>query len=578
MRILLLVHAFNSLSQRIFVDLREAGHELSVEFDINDDVTLEAIELFRPDLVLAPFLKRAIPKHIWSRHICLVVHPGIPGDKGPSALDWAILNDETQWGVTVFQAQAEMDAGPIWAWGGLSLRDASKSSLYRREVTNATAIAVRQAVDHLQNEPLVTPPFEVVLPIARGIARPSVRQVDRKIDWSRDTTQQILKKIRSADGVPGVKDEIDGHDYYLYDAHEAFDLAGKAGVIIATSGPAICRATIDGALWIGHMRDRGSSHPFKLPATHVLEAKLGDVKEIPVDHSSGYRQIQYEEKGAVGYLSFEFYNGAMGTRACQRLLEAYKKACARPIKILVLTGGAEFWSNGMDLNLIEAADNPAEESWQNINAIDDLAEAILTTANKLTIAAMRGNAGAGGVFLARACDLVWLREGTILNPHYKDMGNLYGSEFWTYLLPLHVGKKEALQITGNCLPMGAHRAVELGLANVCLGGGGDSFATRMSERAIALLDSGEAARRLAEKHQRHRALDGGRALAEYRQAELEEMKRNFFGPDPSYHVARYNFVFKIKKSRTPKSLARHRNRSNEKALEKQPEKEQRQAV
>jgi putative two-component system hydrogenase maturation factor HypX/HoxX len=91
MRILFLTHAFNSLAQRLFVELQELGHEVSVEFDINDEVTLEAVELYRPELILAPFLKRAIPEAIWRRQPCLVVHPGIPGDRGPSALDWAIL-------------------------------------------------------------------------------------------------------------------------------------------------------------------------------------------------------------------------------------------------------------------------------------------------------------------------------------------------------------------------------------------------------------------------------------------------------------------------------------------------------
>ena len=62
MRILLLCHSFNSLTQRLHVALREAGHEVAVEFDVNDAVTHEAVALFRPDVVLAPFLKRAIPK------------------------------------------------------------------------------------------------------------------------------------------------------------------------------------------------------------------------------------------------------------------------------------------------------------------------------------------------------------------------------------------------------------------------------------------------------------------------------------------------------------------------------------
>jgi putative two-component system hydrogenase maturation factor HypX/HoxX len=37
------------------------------------------------------------------------------------------------------------------------------------------------------------------------------------------------------------------------------------------------------------------------------------------------------------------------------------------------------------------------------------------------------------------------------------------------------------------------------------------------------------------------------------------MRQNFFGFDPSYHIARSNFVRKVPKARTPLNLAQHRN-------------------
>ena len=127
MRILFLTHSFNSLTQRLHAELAGLGHEVSVEFDIADSVSEEAVALFRPDLVLAPFLKRAIPESIWRAHACLVVHPGVVGDRGPSALDWAILDGVTRWGVTLIEATAELDAGPVWAWREFPMRAATKS-------------------------------------------------------------------------------------------------------------------------------------------------------------------------------------------------------------------------------------------------------------------------------------------------------------------------------------------------------------------------------------------------------------------------------------------------------------------
>ena len=137
MRILLLAHSFNSLTQRLWVELTDAGHDLSLEFDVRDSVTIEAVRMFAPDLVVAPFLKRAIPEDVWKHHRCIVVHPGIVGDRGPSALDWAVLDGESRWGVTALQANAEMDAGDVWASVEFDMRPASKGSLYRNEVTEA---------------------------------------------------------------------------------------------------------------------------------------------------------------------------------------------------------------------------------------------------------------------------------------------------------------------------------------------------------------------------------------------------------------------------------------------------------
>ena len=52
LRILLLCHSFNSLSQRLFCELTGRGHQLSIEFDISDSVTEEAVALFRPELIV----------------------------------------------------------------------------------------------------------------------------------------------------------------------------------------------------------------------------------------------------------------------------------------------------------------------------------------------------------------------------------------------------------------------------------------------------------------------------------------------------------------------------------------------
>ncbi len=568
MRILLLCHSFNSLSQRCYGELVAAGHDVSVEFDIADSVTGEAVALWRPDVVVAPFLKRRIPEAVWRRVRCLVVHPGVVGDRGPSALDWAVLDGEREWGVTVLEANGEFDAGDVWASEPFALRDAAKGSLYRHEVTAAAVRALMTALAKIGRGERATP-LHALRAHARGRARPLVKQTDRAIAWNADDTASVLRKIRSADGMPGVADVVQGLDVRLFDAHREGDpalrpAAANPGAVLAQRDGAILRATCDGAVWITHLAPvTEAGVGLKLPATMVLGERVAGVPTLalaaamPVAHET-WRPIEYVEEGAVGFLHFRFYNGAMSSAQCDALRDAYAEAKRRPTRVIALMGGPDFWSNGIHLNVIEAAEHPAEESWRNINAMNDLVREIIDTPRQLTLAALQGNAGAGGCFLALAADRVYARDGVILNPHYKGMGNLYGSEYWTYLLPRRVGDIGAQALTQRRLPMLAREATACGLIDAAFGADLPAFRREIAARAHALAGHPGFVRMLAEKAKVRADDELRRPLAAYREAELARMRENFFGFDPSYHVARFHFVHKVPRSRTPLHLARHR--------------------
>ncbi|MBI2569273.1 MAG: hydrogenase maturation protein [Candidatus Schekmanbacteria bacterium] len=551
MRILLLAHAFNSLTQRLYVELTELGHELSVELDVNDEVTREAVELFRPGLIVAPYLRRAIPEAVWRRQICLVVHPGPRGDRGPSALDWAILDGAAEWGVTVLQADAALDAGDVWESVAFPMRLATKSSLYRHEVTEAAVQAVLGAVAKAEAGALGEP-----LEPSRSRWRPAVQQAQRAIDWARDTTAAVLRKIRSADGSPGVADALFEEPCHLLDAHPEERLVGAPGELIARWDGALCRATVDGAVWIGHVRRRLGPLPFTLPSVHAFAEAAQRLPENP----GSYRDLWYEERDGVGFLHFPFRSGAMSTSGCERLLAAFLDARRRPTRVIALMGGPDYWANGIHLCLIEAAAHPADESWRNINAMNELSRALIETDTQLTVAALEGNAGAGGVFLALAADRVLARSAVVLNPHYKAMGNLHGSEHWTYLLPRRCGEARGRQVAAARLPMGTAEALRLGLIDARCAGDGPTFRRWVEQEAVRLAGDPDLPRLLAEKRRRRAADEQHKPLEKYREEELEQMKLNFYGFDPSFHVARYNFVHKVAKSRTPLYLARHRRR------------------
>jgi putative two-component system protein, hydrogenase maturation factor HypX/HoxX len=554
LRILFLVSAHNSLSQRAQIALTELGHDITVAVVDSGAAMEAAVQGHRPELIACPMLKSLIPESIWARHRCLIVHPGPRGDRGPSSLDWAIELGADAWGVTVLEADGDYDAGAVWAERTFPTRAIGKSSLYRHEVRHAAIEALVEAVTKVAAgaaAPEVPDPADARV---TGRARPLMRQENRAIDWRSDPTATVLRRIRAGEGHPGLLDTIDDAPFHLFGGHPEGTLRGRPGEIVATRDGAICRATVDGAVWVTHLKRAAPDEPsFKLPATHTL-ALAGhelDAPEVPapvqapVPGRPTYREIAYAEHAGVGYLHFGFYNGAMSTEQCRRLRDAYLYARSRRTKVIVLMGGSDFFSNGIHLNVIEAAEDPAAESWRNLHAINDVVCAVVETDSHLVLSALAGDAAAGGVPFALAADHVVAREDVVLNPYYEHMGGLFGSEYWTYLLPRRVGRATAARLTGAPFtPVGAREAVGLGLLDEAFGATAVAFGARVRRLAERFAGHPDLPDRLARKRDRRARDEQLKPLRAYRLHELARAHECFFGPDRSYHEARTRFVHK----------------------------------
>jgi putative two-component system protein, hydrogenase maturation factor HypX/HoxX len=237
----------------------------------------------------------------------------------------------------------------------------------------------------------------------------------------------------------------------------------------------------------------------------------------------------------------------MSTEHCRRLHEAYLFARSRrQTKVIALMGGSDFFSNGIHLNVIEAADDPAAESWSNLRAIDDLVREIIETDSHLVLSALAGDVAAGGVPFALAADRVVAREDVVLNPYYGHMGGLYGSEYWTYLLPRRVGAELTARLTGSpFMSLGTRQAVEIGLLDAAFGATLEGFRSQVRGMAQRLARTPDLGQRLEDKRRRRARDEEIKPLNAYRKEELARSYRCFFGEDRSYHQARHRFVYKL---------------------------------
>ena len=288
----------------------------------------------------------------------------------------------------------------------------------------------------------------------------------------------------------------------------------------------------------------------KLPAATVLGDRIADVPEAldPVDgDTGGQREISYRRRGRRRRAHLRLLQRRGVDRAVPPARRGPADGRRRRTRGCCCCRAATVFCNGIHLNVIEARRDPAAEAWRNINAIDDVCREIITCTGQLVVAAVGGNAGAGGVMLALGADQVLLRAGVVLNPHYRTMG-LFGSEYWTYVLPRRVGDHRARRLTEECLPLGAAEAVEIGLADAVLPGDRAAFDDAVLDHARALAEHEHLPHWLAAKAAARDDDEQRRPLETYRVRELAEMSHDIFDDRSGFAAARRAFVTKQRPS------------------------------
>lgn len=578
-KILLLASAFNGLTQRIWCELREAGHEVTVELAVDPETVISGIEAAKPDLVLCPFLRERVPEQIWRYWRTVIIHPGPVGDRGTSSLDHAILSQAPVWGVTALQAIDEMDAGPIWATRTFAMpaQPPRKSDLYNGPVTDAAVACALEVVAKAADLSFVPTPLEFADRAVPGTGLlPTLRQADRAFSWNEEP-EQIVRRIRAADGAPGIRTSLLDLPVFAYDAHVG-TASGLPGAVLARHEGAVLVGTGGGSVWLGHLKravspdqpdqsaqptrpgqadqsaqPAGPGQPaqpgqpaLKLPAALVLGERL---RAVPVSRTGPPRWLTYTRHGRVGTLTFRAYNGALSTHQCRHLATALDQALRQDTRVLVVRGDDHVFSNGVHLNVIEAAADPAAEAWANIRAINAVCRQLATPCGQTIVVAYSGNAGAGGAMMGLGAGVTVARAGVVLNPYY-DIG-LYGSELHTQTLPARVGLAVAQRLLTERLPVTAGQAAGLGMIDEVGPGDVAAFDHWLTERAQAWAGRSRVA--MADCADRP-----SRPLSYYEATELAEMARDMFDDRDGFAARRHDFVFKRRPDATPLRLATHR--------------------
>jgi methionyl-tRNA formyltransferase len=219
----------------------------------------------------------AFPKGCWAVHDSL-----LPEYRGFAPLNWAILNDEGETGVTVFQVSEKMDGGDILLQRRIPIgADETAPQLYGRvcESTNEVVLEAYKLLSQGRGSPRAQE-------YRAGSFTASRTPADGLIDWAQ-TTSQIYNLIRALTfPYPGAFTFLQGRRLFVLSAKpkpEAPRYAGRipGRVVQIHPGVGVDVLTGDGVLRIIEVSTDGASRLNAASLIRSVRVRLGlDIADL----------------------------------------------------------------------------------------------------------------------------------------------------------------------------------------------------------------------------------------------------------------------------------------------------------
>lgn len=155
----------------------------------------------RPDLIAVMAYGQILPPDILDlpRFGCVNVHTSLlPKYRGAAPIQWAILNDETETGVTIMKMDAGLDTGDILTQQATPIRpEDNAETLHDRLAQLGAELLVRTILDYVGGKIQPRPQSAELATHARKI-----RKEDGLIDW-RLPARAIWNRVRAFTPWPG---------------------------------------------------------------------------------------------------------------------------------------------------------------------------------------------------------------------------------------------------------------------------------------------------------------------------------------------------------------------------------------
>ena len=235
---------------------------------LKDPVFIEELKALKADLQIVVAF-RMLPEIVWSMpplgtfnaHASL-----LPKYRGAAPINWAVINGETETGITTFFLKHEIDTGDIIQPVRLPIEETDNVEVVHDKLMVLSGKLVTETVDNIIAGTIKAIPQDQFKDVPLTPA-PKIFRETCRIDWNQ-STKRIYDFIRGLSPYPAAWTTLEGKSVKIYETEK--DVATpseKPGTIVSDGKTNLKVATADGWLNIKTLQLEGKK---KMPVTDLL--------------------------------------------------------------------------------------------------------------------------------------------------------------------------------------------------------------------------------------------------------------------------------------------------------------------
>ena len=220
--------------------------------------TPEALELMRsfdPDLCVMAYVTLLVPQPVLDapKLGTIQYHPSLlPKHRGPSSINWPIIQGESKTGLTIFWPDEALDEGPILLQKEVEIGPHDTlGSLYFNHLFPMGVDAMIEAVDLVRAGKAPRIPQDH----SQATYESWCKKTDARIDWSKPAGE-VYNLIRGTDPQPGAWTLVDGREVQIYDSAPS-EGSGAPGTVLAVADDGFQVAAQGGSIVVKRVRPQG---------------------------------------------------------------------------------------------------------------------------------------------------------------------------------------------------------------------------------------------------------------------------------------------------------------------------------